>query len=110
MSRSYKKNVKVGIAQGTNTEFYRSRDRKIRRKNREICRSMVDDEDRDLTVMIDKYIKNDWEEPTDGSYVYNEETLKQDARENNGGMLTKFQSKIARYIKSMRPWNRSKTA
>lgn len=110
MSRTYKKNVKVGIAGGTNTEFYRSRDRKIRRKNREICRGMVDNEDRDLAVMNDKYIKNDWEEPTDGSYVYNEETLKQNARENNSGMLTKFQSKIARYIKSMRPWNRSKTA
>ena len=50
MSRTYKKNIKVGVAGGTNTEFYRSRDRKIRRKNREVCRGMVDDEDRDLTV------------------------------------------------------------
>ena len=109
MSRTYKKNVKVGIAGGKNTEFYRSRDRKIRRKNREICRSIVDDEDRDLTVLNDKYIKNTWEEPTDGSYLCNEEIIKKNAREN-GGIITKFQRKIARYIKSMRPWNRKKTA
>ena len=104
MSRTYKKNVKVGIAGGTNTEFYRSRDRKIRRKNREICRCMVDDEDRDLTVMNDKYIKNDWEEPTDGSFVINDSTL-------NIHKDAEYINELAnKYLKSKRPWNRSKTA
>ena len=71
MSRTYKNNVKVGIAGGN------------------------------------KYIKNTWEEPNDGSYLYNKEIIKKNAREN-GGIITKFQRKISRYIKSMRPWNRNK--
>ena len=61
MSRSFKKTVKVGVCGGTNTEFYRERDREIRRKNKEICREMLDmnDAEREEVVMNDKYLKDD---------------------------------------------------
>lgn len=107
MGKTYRKNIRIGICEGTNTEFYRSRDRKIRRKNREICRGMVGDEDRDLTVMNDKYIKNDWEEPTDGTFVINDSTL----NTYEDTEYTEYINELAnKYLKSKRPWFRSKTA
>ena len=103
MARTYKKNIRQGVCGGTNTEFYQKRNRKVRRENKEICRELVNDDDRDIVLFNDDYRRDDYLEPTDGSYLITDDEIKRDIR--SGGNMYK---KAMRYFKSMRPWNRSK--
>lgn len=105
MSRTFKKFIRYGICGGKNTEFYRERNRKLRHVNKEHLREMINDEDLDGITFDDNYKKDDWTEPTDGSFLVNEDTIKRDIRENGENFFTK----AVRYLKSMRPWNRGKT-
>jgi len=80
MSKSYKKKVRLHVAYGNNTEFYRSRRRRERRVNKNVLKSVVnvfdvDTEDLDR-VQFEQIPKRDtWREPTDGSYVVDHEII-----------------------------------
>lgn len=87
MSRSYKKNIKCFIATGNNTEYYKNRRQKIRRKNKNNLRYLIAnkpiDEVNDL-ILNDVTPKTDhWTEPTDGHYTINKEIIKQKDRMND---------------------------
>ena len=73
MSRSYKKVVKQGVCQGSNTKYYKARRRWVRNKNRQILRNSLTnytiDDVNDLIVFIKLPKRNDWDEPTDGTYL-----------------------------------------
>ena len=104
MGKTYRKNIRIGYCCGTNTEFYRERNRKTRRQNREICREMTIDEDRDLATFNEDDRKDSYREPTDGTFVINDSTL-------NTHEDIEYINEIAnKYLKSKRPWFRSKTA
>lgn len=74
MSRSYKKYASSGICCGSNTQYYRSRNKHTRRKNRHIIRNIIkkhelDDIDGFELVENKKNPNYDrWNEPTDGSW------------------------------------------
>lgn len=73
MSKTYRKNVRVGICGGTNTEFYRGRRRKNRRTTKTQLHNVVTNgSDEDIeNVSFDKLPKrDDYTEPTDGSVTY----------------------------------------
>ena len=73
MSRSYKKVVRQGVCQGSNTKYYKARRRWVRNKNRQILRNSLTnyaiDDINDLIVFIKLPKRNDWDEPTDGTYL-----------------------------------------
>ena len=74
MSRSYKKYASAGICHGSNTKYYRDRNRNTRNKNKQIIRNTL------KTCEIDdiegfEFINNKknhnydcWNEPTDGKW------------------------------------------
>ena len=72
MSRSYKKVIKCGTCTGSNTEFYRNRNRKARQMNRHNLRNLManyDVEDAADLVMTIEFPHDDWREPTDGTFL-----------------------------------------
>jgi len=73
MSRSYKKVVKQGICNGSNTKYYRARRKWIRNKNNQILRNFITnytvDDVNDLIVFVKLPKRNSWDEPTDGTYL-----------------------------------------
>ena len=77
MSRSYKKYASGGICYGSNTEYYRDRNRNTRNKNKHIIRNTLKRYDIDELDDIDgfEFIENKrnpnydtWNEPTDGKW------------------------------------------
>ena len=77
MSRSYKKYASAGICCGSNTEYYRDRNRNTRNKNKHIIRNIFKRYDVDELADIDgfEFIENKrnpnydtWNEPTDGKW------------------------------------------
>ncbi len=71
MSRS-KRKPKIGIAYGSNTEFYRDRNRNTRTKNRRILRkALMEGNEDELEFVSNKRNPSydNWNEPTDGSYL-----------------------------------------
>ena len=77
MSRSYKKYASSGICYGSNTEYYRDRNRNTRNKNKHIIRNTLKRYDVDELDDIDgfEFIENKrnpnydpWNEPTDGKW------------------------------------------
>ena len=73
MSRSYRK-PKAFICSGSNTEYYRDRNRSTRAKNRHKLRKfMLNDPTEDEAIDFVPNKKNKafdtWSEPTDGSYL-----------------------------------------
>ena len=77
MSRSYKKYASSGICYGSNTEYYRDRNRNTRNKNKHIIRNTLKRYDVDKLDDIDgfEFIENKrnpnydpWNEPTDGKW------------------------------------------
>lgn len=73
MARTYRKFVKCGICNGSNTEYYREKNRKCRAKNRQTLRNMIVNYDietcSDLIPLGEVPIHNSWDEPTDGTYL-----------------------------------------
>lgn len=108
MSRSYKKKLRVGIAGGTNTEFYRSRTRKFRRSNnahlKKVFRTVIPEEI-DENLCFKKYSKKDsWLEPTDGSHLIDDNYIKQhyDKGElSHDSYIKKYAAKLRRQLKSI---------
>lgn len=75
MSKSYKKFASSGICCGSNTIFYRDRNRHTRRKNRHLLRIAIngcDDLDKINAINFIKNKRNPnfnpWNEPTDGHW------------------------------------------
>lgn len=73
MARTYRNVVKFGICTGSNTEYYREKNRKCRAQNRHSLRNAIANYDVDK---IDEVISSpmvpihdDWDEPTDGTYI-----------------------------------------
>lgn len=72
MSRTYRKFVKCGICNGSNTEFYRGRNRKSRRVNRSNLHSLITNhtaDEVDELVSVTKLPHDSWNEPTDGTFL-----------------------------------------
>lgn len=72
MSKSYGKYKTTGFCDGSNTEYYRERRKHQRRVNKHRLRNTIanndieDFDDRYQDLKLPK--KNDWDEPTDGTY------------------------------------------
>lgn len=72
MSRTYRKVIKQGICTGSNTEYYRERNRKARQMNRHNLRNLIANHDIDDVndlVMSTVLPHDSWDEPTDGTYL-----------------------------------------
>lgn len=73
MSRTYRKALRVGICYGNNTPFYKARRRHIRNINSQLMKNMMahmsPDELNDNIYNIVLPKKDDWMEPTDGTYL-----------------------------------------
>ena len=81
MSKSYAKNIKVGICTGSNTEFYRDRRKHQRRVNSNRIKNVL--ANNEIEEFDDKYIpynipkRDDWEEPTDGTVILSPKDVKE---------------------------------
>lgn len=96
MSKSYGKYKTTGICTGSNTDYYRERRKHQRRVNKHRLRNTM--ANTDIEDFDDKYQdlkipkKNDWDEPTDGTYkmtVKDLEELKGRTGKNYGVYSTK---------------------
>lgn len=100
MSKTYRKNVRVGICGGTNTDFYKDRRRFVRHKNKSMLKELLsthtlqDIADAIFTFRIPK--KDTWEEPTDGCVVYNKDNINNPSK---GWLSKEFRDKISRFLK-----------
>lgn len=102
MSKTYNKNVRVGIAGGSNTEYYRSRNRQSRRKNKKRLKyvsSQYDDNEIQENLEFEKLPKDHWEEPTDGSITYTKRMLQHLLNINDSEGSKKWYSKLLRRFK-----------
>ena len=81
MSKSYAKNIKLGICTGSNTEFYRDRRKHQRRVNSNRIKNVL--ANNEIEEFDDKYIpynipkRDDWEEPTDGTVILSPKDVKE---------------------------------
>lgn len=69
MTRSKKKFAKVNICTGTNIEFYKFKRKENRAKNKQNLRKAIRLNDTDDFIVNREMIKDDWMEPTDGSWL-----------------------------------------
>lgn len=101
MSRTYRKVIKQGRCYGSNTEYYRDMNRKIRNKNKQSLRNLIANNDIDTVndlVMTERPLHDDWCEPTDGTYLI---------MRSDHGYYTNDNSYFAkRYGSSENFWNR----
>lgn len=71
MSKSYRK-PKIGFACGSNTEYYRERNRNTRIKNKQRLRkALMEGEEDEINFIPNRRNRafDTWSEPTDGSYI-----------------------------------------
>jgi len=84
MSRTFKKNIRCFVCCGSNTEYYRARRRKVRRRCNHQLRTLMANrlpEDVDDLWTDPCLPKEDqWDEPTDGHWHENLDTLKMNIR------------------------------
>lgn len=102
MSRTYNKNVRLGIAGGSNTEYYRSRNRQSRRKNKKHLKyisSQYDDNEIQENLEFEKLPKDHWEEPTDGTVTYRKKQLNLLLEIENDNNFKKWYRKLLRKFK-----------
>ena len=111
MSRTYRKVVKCGICTGSNTEYYREKNRKCRAKNRHSLHNMIVNYDietvSDTIPFGEVPIHDSWDEPTDGTFLVSlknkEEYLKEDSIYGNKGLgsqINFWNHKFGKYLKS----------
>ena len=94
MSRSYKKQLRMNWCCGSNTEFYRERNRQRRRYSKEQLnkiRKMHIDDFSDIYIDPKLPKKDTWREPTDGHWKSYPKELKKKLKWNcySGVYLTK---------------------
>lgn len=74
MSKSYARYLRMGIGVGSNTEYYRYRLRKFRNKNRHRIRNLL--ANHPVAEFDYRFVdfrqprRDDWREPTDGTWIY----------------------------------------
>lgn len=102
MSKTYHKNIRIGVCSGSNTMYYRNRNRKVRRTNKSLLKSAVsqyeDDEIQENLNFI-KLPKNTWDEPTDGTHTYNKKQLNLLLEIENDKDFMKWWKKLLRNFK-----------
>jgi hypothetical protein len=69
MSKTLRKYIRLPIACGNNTPYYKLKRRKIRRIVKSYIRSLRYLNDIDVMEIPDFVFKNSWFEPTDGSWL-----------------------------------------
>ena len=80
MGKSYSKYKTMGVCYGSNIEYYRDRVHYIRNKNKHRMRNILanqnieDFDDMFIDFRLPK--KDDWDEPTDGTYKLSAKLLK----------------------------------
>ena len=112
MSRTYRKVIKQGVCYGSNTEFYRDMNRKIRNKNKHSLRNLIANNDIDTVndlVMTDKPIHDSWNEPTDGTRLITKSDIGSYIKDNryiakHDGTSENFWNR--KYGKYLKPKNR----
>lgn len=96
MSKSVGKYKSLGFCTGSNTPYYKERRKFIRNKNRHLLRNVVanskmeDIDDEFIPIKLPK--RDDWREPTDGTFKYNAKEinkLKQSCGKSFGLYTTK---------------------
>lgn len=105
MARTYRKVIKLGVCSGSNTEYYRYKRRKTRRKNNQNLRNLIANfpiDEIDDRFVSTKMIHDDWDEPTDGTYII----FKTDKNDfiNDDGITARYS--IKRYGSTVNHWNR----
>lgn len=79
MSKSYSKNMKVGICYGNNNSFYKQRRKVFKKRDKQAIRNTIahfDIEDFDENYNPhNEVFKDDWIEPTDGTVLVTDEIL-----------------------------------
>lgn len=105
MSKTTRKNIRVGICTGRNTEYYRDRTRKMRRKYssnlRHIIRQFAIDVAEEL-IMNPKFPRrNEWDEPTDGTRLITRRNANDEA-----SYIKEIDRTLRNYKKTKRGFNR----
>ena len=79
MSRTYHKNISIGLCHGDNRDYYKRRRRHFKKLFKQDFNSLLKHyaiEDVSNLVLNPKYPKRDtWNEPTDGRYLINKASL-----------------------------------
>jgi hypothetical protein len=77
MSKSYSKNIFLGVCYGSNTEYYHKRRQLKRHRNKQHLRNAMQFEDIDDNLKVDNTPTRDsWNEPTDGGRKYTAKEVK----------------------------------
>lgn len=104
MSRTYRKNLRMNTCCGSNTDFYRKRNRYYRRKrNQQLTKiRKLTIEDFSDTYLDPKYPKKDtWREPTDGYFLLTKEEAKKLLnKQNNSNYINNLLVYAKRHLKS----------
>ena len=76
MSKSYSKNIFLGMCYGSNTEYYHKRRQLKRHRNKQHLRNALQFEDIDENLKeCNMPTRNSWDEPTDGGRKYTAKQL-----------------------------------
>lgn len=76
MSKSYSKNIFLGMCYGSNTEYYHKRRQLRRRRNKQHLRNAMQFEDIDENLKeCNMPTRDSWDEPTDGGRKYTAKEL-----------------------------------
>jgi hypothetical protein len=76
MSKSYSKNIFLGVCYGNNTEYYHKRRQLKRHRNKQHLRNAMQFEDVDDNLKdCNMPTRDSWDEPTDGGRKYTAKEL-----------------------------------
>lgn len=98
MSKSYSKIKKFGICTGSNTEYYHEKRRTIRAKDKQLIRNTLAhhnvSEFDEVYTPLNLPFKNDWDEPTDGTFVMDAKSIDRDTiKSPHGGYAGVYTTK-----------------
>lgn len=92
MARTYRNIVKLGVCTGSNTEYYRTMNRKCRAKNRHSLRNMMANYDietiNDIMPAPAVPIHDSWNEPTDGTFFISKNDKNFYLYDEDGSVIT----------------------
>ena len=91
MSRTYRKVIKCGRCTGSNTEYYRDMNRKCRNRNNHELRNLManyDIDEVDDMIMTHIPIRDNWNEPTDGTFLVDKKDKNFYKYEEDGSITT----------------------
>ena len=91
MARTYRKVIKCGRCTGSNTEYYRDMNRKCRNRNNHELRNLManyDIDEVDDMIMTHIPIRDNWNEPTDGTFLVDKKDKNFYKYEEDGSITT----------------------